>query len=302
MATQQQIIDAFYRLYQAYHNKRFAKTLNFTQKTERELLPLVRNYLLGYFDHLEPEAMVQVTASYQGRFDFLIDNVAVELALRSARKGGNNLRAENNEKEIIKLIKNPDHSLMVLFDFKGRRTDKEVIETLKEYRNIPSLGPGNHHRYPFTVAYFYQAEDGLLYYYTRRIRVKRRPVSLIEDQEIIEQNNIISKRDLTAWEYDLDSRDYIQSYPIEIRVKDKELTIEYQDEEGNYHQYKGSEVELDQYELISSQNSNNKANVSLYIDEDDSLSVDGILVEDGYVKEWIIENEIVRGNSNEESA
>ncbi|MDC4236822.1 hypothetical protein [Pasteurella multocida] len=291
MATQQQIIDAFYRLYQAYHNKRFTRTLNFTQKTERELLPLVRNYLLGYFDHLEPEAMVQVTASYRGRFDFLIDNVAVELALRSARKGGNNLRAQNNEKEIIKLIKHPDHSLMVLFDFKGHRTDKDVIETLKEYRNIPSLGSGNHHRYPFTVAYFYQAEDGLLYYYTRRIRVKRRPVSLIEDQEIIEQNNIISKRDLTAWEYDLDSRDYIQSYSVEIRVKDKELTIEYQDEEGNYHQYKGSEVELDQYELISSQNSNNKANVSLYIDEDDSLSVDGILVEDGYVKEWIIEND-----------
>lgn len=291
MITQEQVIDAFFRLYCAYHNKRFTKTLNFTQKTEQELLPAIRHYLLGYFDQLEPESPVQVTANYQGRFDFLIGNVAVELALRSARKGGNNLKAEHNVNEVRKLIRHPEHSLMVLFDFKGHRTDEEVIETLKEYRNIPSLGRGNPHRYPFTVAYFYQAEDGQLCYYTRRIRVKRRPVSLIEDQEIIEQNNIISQRELTAREYDLHSGNYLQSYPVEIRVKDKELTIEYQDEEGNYHQYKGTEVELDQYELISSQNSTNKANVSLFIDEDDSLSVEGILAEDGEIKEWIIEKE-----------
>ncbi|OOF49685.1 hypothetical protein BKK54_08370 [Rodentibacter genomosp. 1] len=292
MPSQSQVIDAFYRLYQAYHNKRFTKTLNFTEKTERELLPLVRNYLFGYFDHLEPEAGVQITTNVQGRFDFLINNIAVEFAIRSARKGGNNLKAEKNVGEIKKLIRHPDHSLMILFDFKKSITDEEVNKTLEEYRKIPSLGRGNPHRYPFTVAYFYQDESGDLSYDTRRIRVKRRPISLCEDKDIIEQINVINQRDLTAIEFDFNTGDYICTYLVEVRLKKEgELTIEYQDSEGNYHQYKGCETKNNTYELISAENSLNKATVSLSLDEEDkTLTIEGTLIEDGYKKEWFIEN------------
>lgn len=289
MITQQQVIDAFYRLYHAYHNNRFTKTLNFNQKTERELLPLVRNYLLGYFDHLEPEAIVQVTTNYEGRFDFLIDNVAVELALKSATKGTHNLKAKNNVNEVKKLIRYSGHSLMVLFDFKGSITDKEVIEILREYRNIPSLGSGNYHKYPFTVAYFYQDEDGQLYYYSRRIRVKKRPVSSTSNLNTINQPSLINKTDLKAQEFDPNTGKRIEDYSVQVIIKDKELTIEYQDKQGNYHQYKGSEKESDKYLLISSQNSQNYASVSLSIDEENILALEGSLFEDGYKKDWIIE-------------
>ncbi|QHB16917.1 hypothetical protein [Mannheimia pernigra] len=289
MVSQQQAIEAFYRLYQAYHNKRFTKTLNFTQKTEREILSLVRSYLLGYFEHLEPEAMIQVGSNYRGRFDFLIDNIAVEFAVRSANKGGNNLKAKNNVNEMKKLIRYPDHSLMILFDFKRYRTDDEVIATLKEYRNIPSLGRGNHNRYPFTVAYFYQDESGDLCYYTKRIRVKRRAVSLTQDKNIIEEFKVINQRGLIATEFDVESGEYIQEYEVEIRVKGNELTIEYRDNEGDYHQYKGIETETDIYELTSTENPTNKAIVSLFIDEEEFLSIEGDLIEDNHKKEWIIE-------------
>lgn len=289
MVSQQQAIEAFYRLYQAYHNKRFTKTLNFTQKTEREILSLVRSYLLGYFEHLEPEAMIQVGSNYRGRFDFLIDNIAVEFAVRSANKGGNNLKAKNNVNEMKKLIRYPDHSLMILFDFKRYRTDDEVIATLKEYRNIPSLGRGNHNRYPFTVAYFYQDESGELCYDTRRIRVKRRAVSLTQDKNIIEEFKVINQRGLIATEFDVESGEYIQEYEVEIRVKGNELTIEYRDNEGDYHQYKGIETETDIYELTSTENPTNKAIVSLFIDEEEFLSIEGDLIEDNHKKEWIIE-------------
>ncbi|MFA9489417.1 MULTISPECIES: hypothetical protein [unclassified Mannheimia] len=290
MVSQQQAIEAFYRLYQAYHNKRFTKTLNFTQKTEREILSLVRSYLLGYFEHLEPEAMIQVGSNYRGRFDFLIDNIAVEFAVRSANKGGNNLKAKNNVNEMKKLIRYPDHSLMILFDFKRYRTDDEVIATLKEYRNIPSLGRGNHNRYPFTVAYFYQDESGDLCYYTRRIRVKRRPVSLAQDKHIIEEFKIISQRELIATEFDLENGgEHIQDYEVEIRVKDNELTIEYQDVNGGYHQYKGVEIAQDTYELTSTENPRNTATMTLYIYEDELLTIEGELIEDNHKKGWVIE-------------
>lgn len=289
MITKQGAIEAFYRLYQAYRNKRFTKTLNFTQKTEREILPLVRSYLLGYFEHLEPEVMIQVGSNYRGRFDFLINNVAVEFAVRSANKGGNNLKAKNNVNEIKKLIRYPDHSLMILFDFKGYREDDEVRATLEEYRNIPSLGRGNHNRYPFTVAYFYQDESGNVCCSTKIIRVKRRAVSLTQDKNIIEEFKVINQRELIAREFDVETGEYIQEYEVEIRVKGNELTIEYRDNEGDYHQYKGMKTNTDIYELISTENPTNKAIVSLFIDEEEFLSIEGDLIEDNHKKAWIIE-------------
>lgn len=293
MATQQQIIEAFYRLYQAYHNKRFTKSLKFSHKTEKEILPLVRNYLLGYFDSLEPEAMTNITTNYRSRFDFLIDDVvAVELAIRSANKGEYNLKAQKNENEVKKLIKHPNHSLLILFDFKGYRTDQEVKDTLIEYRNIPSLGRGNHHRYPFTVSYFYQDETGELFYQTRRIRVKRRIISLNCDENIAEKINIISQKELSAREYDAETKETIQWYKADVRVKGNELTIEYKNEDGSYNQYKGTETEVDSYRLTSTENPNNYAIVSLFTDEDDMLVIEGTLIEDNYKKEWLIESEM----------
>lgn len=291
MTTQQQVIDAFYRLYQAYYNKSFTKSLNFRNKKERELLPFVRNYLLGYFDTLEPEALIDVSKSYRGRFDFIIDNIAVEFVVRSVNQTGDTiLKAKKNLTEIQKLIRHPKHSLLILFDFKGNKTYKEVLSILSEYREIPSLGKGNYHRYPFTVVYFYKNEEEYLCYEPRRIRVTKRPISLMNDSDTINQLRLINKSNLRALEYTLNTDEVIEDYPVQVIIKDKELTIEYQDYEGNYYQYKGSKIESDKYQLISSQAPQNYASVSLFIDEENTLTIEGTLFEDGQQKEWLIED------------
>ncbi|OOH90282.1 hypothetical protein BMT54_05120 [Pasteurellaceae bacterium 15-036681] len=294
MVSQKAVIQAFERLYHAYHDKRFTKSLNFTKKTEQDLLPLVRNYLLGYFDYLEPEVATRVTMGKSSRIDFMIDNVAVEFAVRAANRVGNNLKADKNKNEVKKLITYSDHSLLILFDFRKNVSHLEVMNTLIEYRNIPSLGRGNHHRYPFTVVYFFRNEEGELCGIPRRIRVPKRPIALREYINLTEQQEktakFISRRGIVACEYELGKPK--QVYCVEVRIESDKLTIEYQDNSGKYYQFKGNSITgSDRYELVSSDNSNDKAIVSVFIDEDEKITIEGTLYEDGEEKGWLIEDE-----------
>lgn len=47
--TVMKIVDAFELFFDSIHSKDFSKTLKLHEYNERELLPLVRTFLLGYF-------------------------------------------------------------------------------------------------------------------------------------------------------------------------------------------------------------------------------------------------------------
>lgn len=79
------VADAFQLLYTNLFSRDFRKSLRLHQMCERELLPLARTFLLGYFGRsLKPEyATAQPGAKTgMGRFDFMVGEVAVEFAVR----------------------------------------------------------------------------------------------------------------------------------------------------------------------------------------------------------------------------
>lgn len=153
--TVKDIVEAFELLFSSLHRKEFTKTLQLNEWGEQELLPLVRTYLLGYFgESLVPEAMTKLPGSLSGNgyVDFLIDNVAVEFAVRKPTAAKSNVSASVNSTEIKKLMKHDGLAVLVLFDFSKTPYTEEQIESFREW---PSLGKGNHKKSPFNVAYFY---------------------------------------------------------------------------------------------------------------------------------------------------
>ena len=153
--TVKEVIDAFDLLFSSLHRKEFTKTLRLNEWGEQELLPLVRTYLLGYFgESLVPEAKTKLPGSLSGDgyIDFLIDNVAVEFAVRKPTAAKSNVSASVNSAEVKKLMKHDGLALLVLFDFSKTPYTEEQIEN---FRDWPSLGKGNHKKSPFNVASFY---------------------------------------------------------------------------------------------------------------------------------------------------
>jgi len=154
--TIKQVVEAFDLLFTAMHRKDFCKTLRLTDFTERELQPLVRTFLLGYFgESLVPEAKALLPGSYSGvgRIDYMVGNVAVELAVRNKGKAKSNISSSVNTTEVKKLMKHDGLALLVLLDFSDSPATEEQID---RFRNWPSLGKGNHKKGPFNVAYFFK--------------------------------------------------------------------------------------------------------------------------------------------------
>jgi hypothetical protein len=153
--TVKEVVEAFELLFNSLHRKEFTKTLRLNEWGEQELLPLVRTYLLGYFgESLVPEAKTTLPGALTGRgyVDFLVDNVAVEFAVRKPTAAKSNVSASVNSDEIKKLMKHDGLAVLVLFDFSKTPYTEEEIES---FRGWPSLGKGNHKKSPFNVAYFY---------------------------------------------------------------------------------------------------------------------------------------------------
>lgn len=169
MVTKQAVVDAFRYVYEAFLSDDFSKTSSFLGKGEQDLLIPIRLYLLGYFAKegaicVEPEVEIKISANEWGRIDFVIDNnVAVEFAVQpSWSKVKNNLIASQNEKELKKLTRYSNISLLVLFDFSESRENSkgridQIIDSYRKYEF--SLGKGNFERYPFNIAYFYRDEN-----------------------------------------------------------------------------------------------------------------------------------------------
>lgn len=153
--TIKNVVESFEYLFSSLYRSEFVKTLRLNECNERELLPLVRCYLLGWFgDNLTPEVQAQLpgTLTGNGYIDFVIDDVAVELAVRRPDAPKATLSAYVNSTEMKKLMKYDGKALLVLFDFSTTPFTEKQIEA---FRDWPSLGQGNHKKSAFNVAYFY---------------------------------------------------------------------------------------------------------------------------------------------------
>jgi hypothetical protein len=153
MCSVKEIIDAFDLLFESLISDDFAKSRNFVEWNEQELLPLVRAFLLGCFKNkVKPEVQVRLPGTQSGadRIDFEIGNIAVEFAVRPRSSKGNCLSAAGNKDERKKLLLYPGRSVLVLFDFSREPYTEDELE---DFRDHPLHG--NYKKFPFNVAYFY---------------------------------------------------------------------------------------------------------------------------------------------------
>lgn len=151
-----EIVEAFELLYETLQDPAFSKSLRLKEWGERDLLPLVRTFLLGWFGrNVEPEVAAALPGSWsgKGRIDFVIGGVAVEFAVRKPRTSAATMSAVVNSDEIKKLMKFRGKALLVLFDFSRKPYSEEQVERFREW---PSLGKGAHKKSPFHVAYFHR--------------------------------------------------------------------------------------------------------------------------------------------------
>ncbi len=156
--------EAFEYLFVKLNDRDFSKSLGFEEWGERNLLPLVRTYLLGYFgESVFAEVASKLPGSYSGigKIDFFIDDVAVEFAVRKSSESKSKVLKTVNETEVKKLLKYPGKSLLVLFDFSQNHLDSDELDI---FRELPSLGQGNHNKYPFQISYFYMSKNDIKFH------------------------------------------------------------------------------------------------------------------------------------------
>lgn len=130
-----EITECFEYFFSSLYRREFVKTLRLNECSERELLPLVRCYLLGWFaDNVSPEVKSKLpgTVSGHGYIDFVIDDVAVEFAVRKPTASRSNVSATVNSTEVKKLMKHNGKALLVLFDFSDTPYSEEQIESFPQ--------------------------------------------------------------------------------------------------------------------------------------------------------------------------
>lgn len=167
-----EVVNSFSYLYASLWRKEFTKTLRPGEYSERELLPLLRFYLLGWFgDKVSPEVPGILPGALRGsgRLDFLIGDVAVEFAVRRRDDRACTLRPEYQATEVKKLLKYDGKGVLILFDLSYSPLTLSVI---REYRSLPAMG--NHIKTSFHVAYFYRNENGETDHIRRHVRIFRK--------------------------------------------------------------------------------------------------------------------------------
>ena len=155
-ATVKQIKDSFDVLYRNILDSEFRNTYMMNQWNERDLLLCIRTFLLGWFGNVKPEHQTR-KFSATGYADFLVDDVAVEVAVQPEGKPIGRLYYEQNKDECIKLMQHKSASALVLLDF--MQAPSLSLKRISRYRNPPSLGSGNWNTSGFSVLY-YSMRDG----------------------------------------------------------------------------------------------------------------------------------------------
>lgn len=155
--------ESFHLLYDSFGESSFVKTQGFEWWGEKNLLPNVRFFLLGYFGNdLEPEYKTELLSSKTGNgyIDFVVGKTAVEFAVRLPDEKKSKLTAYTNRDERQKLIRRKkmhpwlERGVHILFDFSQ---DPLSDEQLEDYRELPDFGSGNYNKDNFSVLYFYRS-------------------------------------------------------------------------------------------------------------------------------------------------
>ncbi len=148
------VIEVFEFFYSSLLNSEFARSANFKHWEERDMLLLIRAYLLGYYGESfksEFQTSNPISTTGKGRFDFFIDDVAIEFAVRTPNASQSKLSAKTCKSEIGKLQQYEGKSVLILFDFSKNPFSSEEIESYREY----ARDEGDHIKFPFKLAYFY---------------------------------------------------------------------------------------------------------------------------------------------------
>ncbi len=156
--------------------KDFSKTKYFDWWKEQDILTHVRFYLLGYFQKIKSEVQTELIGSPTkvGYFDFVINNVAIEFAIRRPVTHATDIAFNKNYTEILKLMrrkklhKNLKYGVLVLLDFSGRCLKNEHFEA---YRCSTDLLSGNYKKDTFSILYIHIDENNQSECIRKEIRV-----------------------------------------------------------------------------------------------------------------------------------
>jgi hypothetical protein len=161
------ISEACEDFFQYSTDKKFMKSYRVDQVGEKAgILPALKWFLAARFKVVKPEGAAN--NSSKERIDFIVDNVAVEVAVRRNGKSKSALKKRVNASEIKKLIRWKGLAVLVLFDFDSNPLNEDDLE---DFRDYPSLSKKNDTETPFNILY-YCVEDG-------SVKVTRKNVRLI---------------------------------------------------------------------------------------------------------------------------
>tara|TARA_B100000315_G_C14197248_1_gene415988 strand:+ start:44 stop:571 length:528 start_codon:yes stop_codon:yes gene_type:complete len=171
-----QVKESFLLLHKQMRKKDFSKTKYFDWWKEQDILTHVRFYLLGYFQKIKSEVQTELIGSPTkvGYFDFVINNVAIEFAIRRPVTHATDIAFNKNYTEILKLMrrkklhKNLKYGVLVLLDFSGRCLKNEHFEA---YRCSTDLLSGNYKKDTFSILYIHIDENNQSECIRKEIRV-----------------------------------------------------------------------------------------------------------------------------------
>lgn len=138
------VVERFESLFNSFYRKEFIKTHSFNTINERELLSLIKWFLLYRYDNrVYPKfkARLQGSTIGNGYIDFVISDITAEFAVRSEISSKASISVIVQTTEMKKLMRYDGKALLALFDFSDSLYSKPEID---EFRYIPSLGKRNH--------------------------------------------------------------------------------------------------------------------------------------------------------------
>ena len=148
----------------------FLKTSGLKITAERQVLSALKFFLAGYHGDVEPEKVmnIRVGDKKRPRLDFVIDGVAIEVAVQPRNGAANRLYKSQNASEIQKCIKYKKRAMLFLLDLRKKRSLSKA--RLDSYRTPVSVGKGNHKLTAFALEYIFH-ENGLSRCESRVVRV-----------------------------------------------------------------------------------------------------------------------------------
>ncbi len=137
VTTITEITDCFEYFFSSLYRREFVKTLRLNECVASGITASGTLLSLGWFaDNVSPEVKSKLpgTVSGHGYIDFVIDNVAVEFAVRKPTAARSNVSATVNSTEVKKLMKHDGKAL-----FKGLTS--LTRPTQKNRSNLSATGP-----------------------------------------------------------------------------------------------------------------------------------------------------------------